>query len=84
MTHCTEAETISRQLQQGMADWNPNPLVPKAFQHPVQSEALNEAIAGIVALARAPLEETIRSQQEQIQHLQALVHQLEQAITGLK
>ena len=80
MTHCAKTETISRKLQQGMADWNANPLVPKAFQPPVQSEALNEAIIGIAALARAPLEETIRCQQEQIQHLQTLVQRLEQAV----
>ena len=80
MIQCTETETISRRLQQGMADWNPNPLVPKAFQQPVQSQALNEAIAGIAALARAPLEETIRRQQEQIQHLQEVVARLEQTL----
>jgi hypothetical protein len=78
--NCAETETISRKLQQGMADWNPNPLVPKAFQPPVQSEALNDAIAGIAALARAPLEETLQCQQDQIQQLQALVQRLEQAI----
>ena len=82
MRHCAETETISRKLQQGMADWNPNPLVPKAFQQPVQSEALNDAIVGIAALARAPLEETIRCQQEQILRLQTLVQRLEQAITS--
>jgi hypothetical protein len=76
-----ETETISRQLQQGLADWNPNPLVPKAFQQPVQSEALNAAIASIAMLARAPLEEALRLQQEQILHLQAAVHRLELAIT---
>lgn len=75
-----ETEAISRQLQQGLADWNPNPLVPKAFQQPVQSEALNAAIVGIAALARAPLEEAIRRQQDQIAHLQALVQRLEQTL----
>ncbi|MGI4788940.1 MAG: hypothetical protein ACRYFS_08820 [Janthinobacterium lividum] len=80
MTHNIETETISRKFQQGMADWNPNPLVPKAFQQPVQSEALNEAIADIAALARAPLEEAIRHQQEQIEHLQALVQRLEASL----
>ena len=76
-----ETEAISRQLQQGLADWNPNPLVPRAFQQPVQSEALNAAIAGIAALARAPLEEAMRRQQEQIVHLQTLVQRLEQSLT---
>lgn len=75
-----ETETISRILQQGLADWNPNPLVPKAFQQPVQSEALNAAIAAIAALARAPLEEALRQQQEQIQHLQETVQRLEQKL----
>ena len=77
MTVSNETETISRKLQQGLADWNPNPLVPKAFQQPVQSEALNDAITSIAALARAPLEEALRCQQEQIMHLQALVQRLE-------
>ena len=77
MAFCTKTELISRKLQQGMIDWNPSPLVPKSFQTPIQSEALNEAIAEIAALARAPLEETLRRQQEQIQTLQAMVRQLE-------
>ena len=77
-----ETEFISRTLQQGLADWNPNPLVPKAFQQPVQSEALNAAIAAIAALARAPLEEAIRCQQEQILHLQAQLLRLEQGLQG--
>ena len=77
-----ETEFISRTLQQGLADWNPNPLVPKAFQQPVQSEALNAAIAAIATLARAPLEEAIRCQQEQILHLQAQMLRLEQALKG--
>ena len=81
MTQAVETETISRTLQQGLADWNPNPLVPKAFQLPVQSEALNAAIAAIAALARAPLEEAIRCQQEQIQLLQKQIQRLEQALT---
>ena len=80
MIHAAETETISRTLQQGLADWNPNPLVPKAFQLPVQSEALNAAIAAIAALARAPLEEAIRCQQEQIYLLQKQVQRLEQAL----
>jgi len=75
-----ETEAISRKLQQGLADWNPNPLVPKAFQMPVQSEALNAAIAAIAALARAPLEEALRCQQERILHLEMLVQRLERAI----
>lgn len=73
-----ETEAISRTLQQGLADWNPNPLVPKAFQQPVQSEALNAAIAAIASLARAPLEEALRCQQEQIERLQEMVQRLEQ------
>jgi len=80
MIQTVDTETISRTLQQGLADWNPNPLVPKAFQMPVQSEALNAAIAAIAALARAPLEEAIRSQQEQILHLQKQVQRLELAV----
>ena len=76
-----ETETISRKLQQGLADWNPNPLVPKAFQMPVQSEALNAAIAAIAALARAPLEEALRCQQEQIIQMEAQIRRLEQALT---
>ncbi len=75
-----ETEPISRTLQQGLADWNPNPLVPKAFQRPVQSEALNAAIAAIATLARAPLEEALRRQQEQIQYLQETVQRLEQRL----
>jgi len=75
-----ETETISRTLQRGLADWNPNPLVPKAFQQPVQSEALNAAIAAIATFARAPLEEALRSQQEQIIHLQAQLSRLEQIL----
>ena len=80
MIQPTEPEAISRILQQGLADWNPNPLVPKAFQHPVESKALNAAIAAIAALARAPLEETLRCQQEQIRHLQETVQRLEQRL----
>ena len=80
MIQRSETETISRKLQQGLADWNPNPLVPKAFQQPVQSEALNDAIAAIAALARAPLEEALHRQQEQITLLQAKIERLEQAI----
>ncbi len=76
----TETEAISRILQQGLADCNQNPLVPKAFQHPVESKALNEAIAAIAALARAPLEETLHCQQEQIRHLQEAVQRLEQRV----
>ena len=75
-----ETETISRTLQQGLADWNPSPLVPKAFQRPVQSEALNAAIAAIATLARAPLEEALCRQQEQIQCLQEIVQRLEQRL----
>ena len=75
-----ETETISRTLQQGLADWNPNPLVPKAFQTPVQSESLNAAISAIATLARAPLEEAIRCQQEQILLLQKQLQRLETAI----
>ena len=80
MIQSIDTEAISRQLQQGLADWNSNPLVPRAFQQPVQSEALNAAIIGIAALARAPLEEAMRCQQEQIMHLQALVQRLEIAL----
>ncbi len=80
MQYTAETETISRKLQQGLADWNPNPLVPKAFQQPVQSAALNAAIAEIALLARAPLEEALRCQQEQIIQLQILVGRLELAI----
>ena len=76
-----ETETISRTLQQGLADWNPSPLVPKAFQRPVQSEALNAAIAAIAMLARAPLEEVLRCQQEQIMQMEAQIRRLEQALT---
>ena len=76
----SETETISRTLQQGLADWNPNPLVPRAFQQPVQSEALNTAIAAIAALARAPLEEALSRQQAQIQRLQEMVQRLEQRL----
>lgn len=75
-----ETETISRTLQQGLADWNPNPLVPKAFQQPVQSEALNAAIAAIADLARAPLEDALSRQQAQIQRLQEIVQRLEQRL----
>ncbi len=80
MIQIAETETISRTLQQGLADWNPNPLVPKSFQMPVQSESLNAAIAAIATLARAPLEEAIRCQQEQIQLLQKQIQRLEQVI----
>ena len=76
-----ETEPISRTLQQGLADWNPSPLVPKAFQRPVQSEALNAAIAAIATLARAPLEEALRHQQEQIMQMEAQIRRLEQALT---
>lgn len=76
-----DTETISRTLQQGLADWNPSPLVPKAFQRPVQSEALNAAIAAIATLARAPLEEVLLRQQEQIMQMEAQIHRLEQALT---
>lgn len=76
-----ETETISRTLQQGLADWNPSPLVPKAFQRPVQSEALNAAIAAIAMLARAPLEEALRCQQEQIMQMEEQIRRLEQALT---
>ena len=75
-----ETETISRTLQRGLADWNSNPLVPKAFQKPVQSEALNAAIAAIATLARAPLEEALQRQQEQIVHLQAQLSRLEHTL----
>ena len=81
MIQTVDTETISRKLQQGLADWNPNPLVPKAFQTPVRSEALNAAIAAIATLARAPLEEALRCQQEQIQLLQKQVQRLETAIS---
>ena len=80
MTQTVDTETISRTLQRGLADWNPNPLVPKAFQTPVRSEALNAAITAIAALARAPLEEALRAQQEQIQQLELMVQRLERAI----
>ncbi len=80
MIQTVDTEAISRILQQGLADWNPNPLVPKAFQTPVQSEALNAAIAAIAAMARAPLEEAIRSQQEQILQLQKQIQRLEMAV----
>jgi len=80
MIQPVDTEAISRILQQGLADWNPNPLVPKAFQTPVQSEALNVAIAAIAAMARAPLEEAIRSQQEQILQLQKQIQRLEMAV----
>ena len=80
MQYTAETETISRKLQQGLADWNPNPLVPKAFQQPVQSAALNAAITEIAALARAPLEEALQRQQEQIVQLQAQVSRLEAAL----
>ena len=75
-----DTETISRTLQRGLADWNPNPLVPKAFQQPVQSESLNLAIAAIATLARAPLEEALRDQQKQIERLQAQLSHLEQTL----
>ena len=81
MNYYAETEAISLKLQQGLADWNPSPLVPKAFQKPVQSAALNDAIAGIAALARGPMEETIRRQQDQIQRLEALVLRLEQRLS---
>ncbi len=80
MTHFTEIELISQRLQQGMTDWNPSPLVPKAFQSTVQSAALNDAIERIAALARAPLEEALARQQEQIEALQATVQKLEQTV----
>ncbi len=80
MRESYETETISRTLQQGLADWNPNPLVPRAFQQPVQSEALNAAIAAIAALARAPLEEALRCQQQQIEGLEATVKHLQQTL----
>lgn len=80
MAHFTETELISQKLQQGMTDWNPSPLVPKAFQSTVQSAALNDAIERIAALARAPLEEALRRQQEQIETLQAMVQKLEQTV----
>lgn len=80
MTPSLDTETISRTLQQGLADWNPNPLVPKAFQRPVQSEALTAAIAAIATLARAPLEEALRRQQEQIVQMEAQLRRLEQTL----
>ncbi len=80
MAHFTEIEMISHKLQQGMIDWNPSPLVPKSFQSPVASEALNDAIERIAALARAPLEEAIQRQQEQIEALQAMVQKLEMTV----
>lgn len=81
MAHFTETELISQKLQQGMTDWNPSPLVPKAFQSTVQSASLNDAIERIAALARAPLEEALRRQQEQIETLQAIVQKLERTIS---
>lgn len=80
MLHHSETEIISQKLQQGMADWNPSPLVPKAFQKPVQSAALNQAIDDIAALARKPLEDALRCQQERIAHLEALVQRLERSL----
>ncbi len=83
----TAIEAISCKLQQGLADWNPNPLVPKAFQYPVHSEALAQAIADIAALARVPLEEVLRSQQEmicsqqeQLRQMQGKIERLEQGV----
>lgn len=77
MAHFTEVDLISQKLQQGMTDWNPSPLVPKAFQSAVESAALNDAITRITALARAPLEVILQRQQEQIETLQAMVQKLE-------
>ena len=77
----TTLEAISRTLQQGLADWNPN---PKTFQAPVQSRALNQAIADIAALARFPLEEMIYAQQEQIQQLQEKIKRLERLTSSEK
>ena len=77
-------EAISCTLQQGLADWNCNPLVPKAFQYPVESAALIQAITDIAALARSPLEEMIRAQQEQIHQLQESIKRLERATSSEK
>jgi response regulator of citrate/malate metabolism len=68
-------ETICSKLQQGISDCTINPLVPKAFQIPIQSQALTEAIDALMTLARTPLEEKIQAQQEEIDQMhKAITH----------
>ena len=71
-----ELEAISRQIQQGVWDCTSNPLVPKAFQFPVDSGSLVAAIESITRMARAPLEEKLEAQQEQISRLQETIQLL--------
>lgn len=72
-----EIKAISRKIQQGVWECTSNPLVPKAFQMPVDSDALVAAIESIALMARAPLEEKLQAQQEQICRLQETVQQLQ-------
>ena len=72
-----EIEAISRQIQQGVWECTSNPLVPKAFQTPVDSGSLATAIESIALLVRAPLEEKLEAQQEQISRLQETVERLQ-------
>lgn len=71
-----DIEVISRQIQQGVWDCISNPLVPKAFQMPVESHSLVAAIESIAQLVRAPLEEKLQAQQEQISRLQETLRQI--------
>ena len=72
-----EIEAISKQIQQGVWECTRNPLVPKAFQIPVDSVALTAAIESIALLVRAPLEEKLEAQQEQINRLEETVQRLQ-------
>jgi len=47
-----DIEAISRQIQQGVWDCTSNPLVPKAFQMPVESHSLVTAIESIAQVFR--------------------------------
>jgi len=71
-----DIEAISRQIQQGVWDCTSNPLVPKAFQMPVESHSLVTAIESIAQLVRAPLEEKLQAQQEQISRLQETLQKI--------
>ena len=62
----SDIQEVSRKLQRGITDCGFNPFVPKAFQLPIQSEALQAAIIAIGEFGRAPLEEVLQHQQQQI------------------
>ena len=76
-TEAEKIEAISSRLQQGFSDCTINPLVPKAFQVPVRSQALTEAIQALTLLAQAPLERRLQAQQDEIAALHETVARLQ-------